>query len=62
MRLECRRFRPHDLEGAWLVVAAAPPEVDREVVAAAAARGVFVNAVDDRRTRNLLATIELATS
>jgi uroporphyrin-III C-methyltransferase/precorrin-2 dehydrogenase/sirohydrochlorin ferrochelatase len=42
-----REFRPDDLEGAWLVVAAATPEVNREVARAAEARAVFVNAVDD---------------
>ena len=42
-----RAFTPADLEGAWLVVAAAPPEVNRAVAAAAEDRGVFVNAVDD---------------
>ena len=42
-----REFRPDDVEGAWLVVAAATPEVNREVARAAEARGVFVNAVDD---------------
>ena len=42
-----REFRPDDLEGAWLVVAAATPEVNREVARAAEVRGVFVNAVDD---------------
>ena len=42
-----RRFVPSDLDGAWLVVAAALPEVNREVVAAAEERRVFVNAVDD---------------
>jgi uroporphyrin-III C-methyltransferase/precorrin-2 dehydrogenase/sirohydrochlorin ferrochelatase len=31
----------------WLAVAAAPPPVNREVAAAAEARRVFVNAVDD---------------
>ena len=40
-------FRPTHLEGARWVVAAATPEVNREVAAAAAARGLFVNAVDD---------------
>jgi siroheme synthase-like protein len=42
-----RRFRPKDLTGAWLVVAAATPEVNRRVASAAEARQVFVNAVDD---------------
>ena len=42
-----RRFVPSDLDGAWLVVATAPPEVNREVVAAAEERRVFVNAADD---------------
>jgi uroporphyrin-III C-methyltransferase/precorrin-2 dehydrogenase/sirohydrochlorin ferrochelatase len=42
-----RGFAPEDLEGAWLVVAAAPPEVNAAVAAAAAERHVFVNAVDD---------------
>ena len=42
-----RPFVPEDLEGAWYVVAAAPPEVNREVSRAAHARTIFVNAVDD---------------
>jgi len=42
-----RAFEPADLDGAWLVVAAAPPEVNRLVAAAAEARRLFVNAVDD---------------
>ncbi len=42
-----RRFEPADLDGAWLVVAAAAPDVNREVAAAAETRRVFVNAVDD---------------
>jgi uroporphyrin-III C-methyltransferase/precorrin-2 dehydrogenase/sirohydrochlorin ferrochelatase len=42
-----RAFEPGDVEGTWLVVAAAPPEVNRQVEAAAERRGVFVNAVDD---------------
>jgi sulfate adenylyltransferase len=45
-----RAFRPSDLDGAWLVVAAAPPEVNREVRAAADQRGVFVNAIDHPET------------
>lgn len=42
-----RPFLAEDVDGAWLVVAAAPTEVNREVRKAAEARGVFVNAVDD---------------
>lgn len=42
-----REFRPEDLEGVWLVVAAATPAVNREVAAAAARHRLFVNAVDD---------------
>jgi siroheme synthase-like protein len=42
-----RPFEPADLDGAWLVVAAATPEVNRAVAAAAEKRQLFVNAVDD---------------
>ena len=42
-----RTFVPSDLDGIWLAVAAAPPEVNRVVAAAAGERRVFVNAVDD---------------
>jgi uroporphyrin-III C-methyltransferase/precorrin-2 dehydrogenase/sirohydrochlorin ferrochelatase len=42
-----RRFVAADLDDAWFVVAAAPPDVNREVAAAAAERRLFVNAVDD---------------
>jgi uroporphyrin-III C-methyltransferase / precorrin-2 dehydrogenase / sirohydrochlorin ferrochelatase len=42
-----RPFSPGDLEGAWFVVAAATPKVNRQVRAAAEARRLFVNAVDD---------------
>jgi uroporphyrin-III C-methyltransferase/precorrin-2 dehydrogenase/sirohydrochlorin ferrochelatase len=42
-----REFQASDLDGAWYVVAAAPPEVNRQVLAAGEARQVFVNAVDD---------------
>ena len=42
-----RAFVPSDLDGVAFVVAAAPPAVNREVAAAAHAKGLFVNAVDD---------------
>jgi siroheme synthase-like protein len=42
-----RPFVPADLDGAWLVVAAATPEVNQRVSAAAEGRQLFVNAVDD---------------
>lgn len=42
-----RPFEESDLDGQWLVVAAATPEVNAAVARAAAARQVFVNAVDD---------------
>jgi phosphoadenylyl-sulfate reductase (thioredoxin) len=50
-----RPFEPRDLDEAWFVVAAAPPEVNRAVAAAAAERRLFVNAVDDPRTATALA-------
>jgi len=40
-------FDPSDLDGAWFVVAAAPPDVNRQVAEEAERRHVFVNAVDD---------------
>ena len=42
-----RAFEPSDLDAAWLVVAAATPDVNRAVAVAAEARRLFVNAVDD---------------
>jgi uroporphyrin-III C-methyltransferase/precorrin-2 dehydrogenase/sirohydrochlorin ferrochelatase len=42
-----RGFAPRDLDGAWLAVAAATPEINRAVRSAAEERGIFVNAVDD---------------
>lgn len=47
LRLIERGFVAGDLDGARWVVAAATPEVNRQVAAAAAARRLFVNAVDD---------------
>lgn len=40
-------FRPEHLDGAWLAIAAADATVNRAVAAAGAARGIFVNVVDD---------------
>ena len=45
-----REFAASHLTGARWVVAAATPEVNRAVRAAAEARGLFVNAVDDPAT------------
>jgi uroporphyrin-III C-methyltransferase/precorrin-2 dehydrogenase/sirohydrochlorin ferrochelatase len=42
-----RRFRASDLEGMWLVVSAATPEVNAAVARSAARHRLFVNAVDD---------------
>jgi len=42
-----RGFEPADLDGVWLVVAAATPAVNRVVAEAAETRRIFVNAVDD---------------
>jgi uroporphyrin-III C-methyltransferase / precorrin-2 dehydrogenase / sirohydrochlorin ferrochelatase len=42
-----RGFEPADLDGVWLVVAAATPDVNRAVADAAEPRRIFVNAVDD---------------
>jgi uroporphyrin-III C-methyltransferase/precorrin-2 dehydrogenase/sirohydrochlorin ferrochelatase len=42
-----RSFTPSDLDDVWLVVAAATPEVNRQVADAAESRRIFVNAVDD---------------
>lgn len=42
-----RTFETDDLEDVWFVVAAAPPAVNTMVAAAADARRIFVNAVDD---------------
>ena len=50
LRLVRRGFEAGDLAGAWLVVAAAPAAVNREVAAAAEGARVFVNAVDDPKS------------
>jgi uroporphyrin-III C-methyltransferase/precorrin-2 dehydrogenase/sirohydrochlorin ferrochelatase len=42
-----RAFEASDLDDAWYVVAAATPEVNRQVASVADRRRVFVNAVDD---------------
>jgi len=42
-----RGVEPGDLDGVWLVVAAATPAVNRAVAEAAETRRIFVNAVDD---------------
>ena len=47
VEIERRGFDAPDLDGVWFVVAAATPEVNRQVADAAESRHVFVNAVDD---------------
>lgn len=47
LTLAQRPFVAADLDAAWLVVAAATPEVNRHVAEVAEARRLFVNAVDD---------------
>jgi siroheme synthase-like protein len=49
VELREREFTASDLDGAWWVVAAAPPDVNRAVLEAAEPRRIFVNAVDDPR-------------
>jgi len=45
--IERRGFAPSDLDGAWLVIAAATTGVNKRVAEAAEERQIFVNAVDD---------------
>jgi siroheme synthase-like protein len=47
VQIQRRHFEAADLDGAWFVVAAAPPDVNAVVRDAANARQLFVNAVDD---------------
>lgn len=47
VRIQRRPFDESDLDGVWLVIAAALPEVNRAVADAAHRRRLFVNAVDD---------------
>lgn len=49
MKIEVARraFRASDLDGVWLVIAAATPDVNQHVAREARQRQVFVNAVDD---------------
>jgi siroheme synthase-like protein len=47
IEIKQRPFELPDLDGAWYVVAAGPPDVNRAVARGADARCLFVNAVDD---------------
>lgn len=49
-----RPFEPHDLDGVWFVVAAATPNVNRQVRATAETRRIFVNTPDDSLTATAL--------
>jgi len=45
--VRARAVAPSDLDGAWLVIAGAPPEINRQVAAAAEERRIFTVSVDD---------------
>lgn len=48
VRLIQRAFEPHDLDGAWLVIAATDdPQINGDVAEEATARHIWVNVVDD---------------
>ena len=48
VRVERRAFSPEDLDGAFLLVASAPTQDERDAISGAArARGVLVNVIDD---------------
>jgi len=53
VRILRRGFAVSDVDGVFLVIAAATPEVNREVAVAAEMRAVFVNAVDDPQNASL---------
>ena len=53
VRLLRRAFEPADLDGLWLAVAAAPPEINRAVREAAEERRIFLNAADDPAAASL---------
>jgi uroporphyrin-III C-methyltransferase/precorrin-2 dehydrogenase/sirohydrochlorin ferrochelatase len=53
VQVEKRGFVPSDLDGVFFAIAAATPEVNREVRVAAEARALFVNAVDDMENASL---------
>ena len=44
--IEQRDFVPSDVDTAWFVMAAAPPDINLQVLEAAQAQRIFVNAVD----------------
>jgi siroheme synthase-like protein len=56
VELERRAFDQRDLDGAWYVVAAAPANVNRQVLEAAERYRIFVNAVDDPANATAYAT------
>ncbi|MGF1508143.1 MAG: bifunctional precorrin-2 dehydrogenase/sirohydrochlorin ferrochelatase [Myxococcota bacterium] len=53
VRVIRRGFLADDLDGAWYVVAAAPPDVNRDVKRACQERRLFVNAVDDLKSADV---------
>jgi siroheme synthase-like protein len=58
-RVDVRGFLHGDLDDAWLVVAAAPPPVNRDVKGAADARRLFCLAVDDVESCSALGAARL---
>lgn len=57
--VETRPFAEHDLEDAWLVIAAATPDVNREVKRVADRLRIFLVAVDDVENCSALGSAQL---
>jgi len=47
IRMSAKRYTSGDLAGAWLVIAAGPPEVNAAVAEEARREGILINVVDD---------------
>lgn len=57
--VEMRPFAEHDLEDAWLVIAAATPDVNREVKRVADRLRIFLVAVDDVENCSAIGSAQL---